>query len=227
MTDTGTPANSLSGSEIDTLRRRIDDVRIREHLRRAERDLRQVDRSDLTPEQRRRRQAALDHLHEYWQEETFPTNRRRSGRIPCFIGGNGVPCAMAHLLQADGRDDLVETVMATDPTIHLDAVDDGPLAEWVVETGLTMDEAARIQPSYPYAVRFATDCGPVACQIAWAVASIIGLTVAAGSEYVGYRLVADLFPENTLKRRASLGYLTVMNLFLAPLVVLLAFALFP
>ena len=51
--------------------------------------------------------------------------------------------------------------------------------------------------------------------------------VAAASEWVGYRLVAGLFPENALKRRSLLAYVTVMNLLLAPLVALVLFALFP
>lgn len=117
--------------------------------------------------------------------------------------------------------------MATEPTLRLEAVEDGPLVEWVEANGLTMEEAARIQPTYPDAVQFATDCGPVACHVAWAVASLVGLAVAGLSEYVGYRLTSNLFPENALKRRATLAYLTVMNLFLLPLVVLLSFALFP
>lgn len=134
---------------------------------------------------------------------------------------------MAYLLREDGREDLVESVMATEPTLRLEAVEDGPLVEWVERNGLTMDEAARIQPTYPDAVAFATDCGPVSCGAAWAVASLVGVAVAGCSEYVGYRLTSGLFPENALKRRATLGYLTVMNLLLLPLVALLVFALFP
>lgn len=227
MTATPSPARSVPRSRIDAVRRRLDAVRIREHLRRAERDLRESTPRDLGPERRRRRKAALDRLREYWQAGEFPTNRRQPGRTPCFVGANGVPCAMAYLLQEDGHEDLVADVMATDPTVRLEDVEDGPLVEWVEANGLTMAEAARIQPSYSQVVRFATDCGPMACSIAWAVASVMGVTVAAVSEYVGYRLAADLFPDNALKRRASLGYLTVMNLFLAPLIALLVFALFP
>lgn len=218
---------SILGGELATPRCRLDDVRIREHLRRAEQDLRRTEHAELTSDQRRRRKLALDRLREYCQQGSFPRNRRRTGRAPCFIGANDVPCAMAYLLQQDGREDLVEAVMETDPTIRLETVEDGPLVEWVEANGLTMGEAARIQPSYPHAVWFATDCGPVPCQFAWAVASAIGIAVAAGSEYVGYRLVSGLFPENALKRRATLGYLTVVNLFLVPLVALLTFALFP
>lgn len=212
---------------LASLRLRLDDFRVREHLRRAERDLRRVDHPNLTREQKRRREEALDHLREYWQAGEVPRNRREAGRTPCFVGANGVPCAMGYLMLADGRDDLVAEVVASDPTVRLETVEKGPVVDWVEANGLTMDEAARIQPGYPYVVEFATDCGPVPCQVAWAISSVIGLAVAAGSEYVGYRLVSRAFPGNALKRRATLGYLTVLNLFLAPLVVLLCFALFP
>lgn len=206
---------------------RIDDFRIREHLRRAERDLRHNEPAGLTPDQRRRRQQTLDGLQEYWQQGAFPRTRRGPSRTPCFVGENDIPCAMASLLQEDGREDIVAAVMDADPTVRLETVEDGPLAEWVEANGLTMEEAACIQPAYPQTVQFATDCGPVSCQLAWTVASVVGLAAAAGAEYVGYRLVSRLFPENALKRRATLGYLTVMNLFMLPLVALLTFALFP
>lgn len=230
--DLGTmvPADRISTrilGRLDALRRRVDDVRIREHLRRTELDLRRSSPADLTAAQRRRRADALDRLRAYRQAGEFPVNRREPTRVPCFVGADGTPCAVAHLVRADGREDLVAEVMADDPTVRLEDVEDGPLVEWIESSGLTMEEAARIQPSYPYAVQFATDCGPVACSIAWALASLFGLTVAATSEYVGYRLASDLFPDNALKRRASLGYVTVLNLFLAPFVVLLAFSLFP
>lgn len=227
MAASGSDDDAIPGGGSNTLQCRFDDVRIREHLRRTERDLRQIDHPELSPDQRRRRRISLDRLRDYWQRGTFPRNRSRTSRTPCFIGASDVPCAMAYLLLEDGRDDLVDAVVETDPTIHLETVEDGPLVEWIEANGLTMEEAARIQPSYPHVVHFATDCGPVACRIAWAVATVIGLSVAAGLEYVGYRFVSDAFPDNALKRRATLGYLTVLNLFVVPLVALLAFALFP
>ena len=45
--------------------------------------------------------------------------------------------------------------------------------------------------------------------------------------HVGYRLADDAFPDNPLKRRATMAYLTALALFVAPLVGLVTFALFP
>ena len=217
---------SRPAGRLDRLRRNVDDARICEHLRRAESALRSADH-DLSPERRRRRERHLDRLAAYRERGEFPTNRRHAGRTPLFVGDDGTPCAMAHLLE-DGREDLVEAVMTEDPTARIeDLPDDHPVIEWVEANGLTREEAARIQPAYPEGVQFATTCGPVPCWFAGALVSVVGTAVAAASEWVGYRLVAGLFPENALKRRSLLAYVTVMNLLLAPLVALVLFALFP
>jgi quinol-cytochrome oxidoreductase complex cytochrome b subunit len=76
-------------------------------------------------------------------------------------------------------------------------------------------------------VQFATTCGPIPCWLAGAFAAAVGAGVFAAVEYVGYRLATGLFPDNALKRSGLLGYVTVLNLFLAPLLALLLFALFP
>jgi hypothetical protein len=76
-------------------------------------------------------------------------------------------------------------------------------------------------------VKFATDCGPVTCALARALASTVALAGFAVAEYVGYRLVGDLFPDNPLNRRTTLGYVTVLNLLLAPLHGIVSYALFP
>lgn len=212
---------------LQTIWRFLDEVRIREHLRRTERALRVRDHSHLTPAQRRRRERHLDRLRAYWQRGAFPTNREQPGRVPCFVGANGVPCAVAHLIQTDGHDDLVDTIAMTTNTVHIESLDDDPVLNWLEHNGFTQSEATRIQPTYGSGVQFATTCGPVPCWLAGMFVSVVGMAVFAAAEYIGYRVAADLFPENALKRRGALGYFTVMNLFLAPLVVALLYALFP
>lgn len=212
---------------LDGARTFVDDIRIREHLRRAETDLRAAGREHLGPDQRRRRETQLDRLREYRQRGEFPRNRITPERSPCFVGANGTPCAVAHLLLEDGRADLVEHVAETDPTVRIESLDDGPVLEWLETNGLTRDEAARIQPSYPYSVEFATSCGPLPCWLAAGLASLVALVAFALAEYVGVRVAADRFPENTLERRSAAGYFTVANAFAAALVAVLLYALFP
>lgn len=216
------------GRRLDGLRRRLDDVRIREHLRRTETALRETDHDHLTPTQRRRRAVALDRLAAYRERGEFPRNRSEPCRTPLFVGDDGTPCAMAHLLLADGREDLVDDVMAANPSVAIeDLPADHPVVEWTEACGLTREEAARIQPTYPDGVQFATTCGSVPCWVAGAFVTLFGAGVFTAVEYVGYRLASDLFPENALKRRGLLGYLTLLNLFFAPFLALLLFALLP
>lgn len=220
---------SVARSAVPRLSRlyhRLDEQRIRAHLRRTERALRETSH-DLPPANQRRRAETLDHLHDYWKRGRFPTNEQSTDRVPCFVGANGEPCAVAYLLEQDDRDDLVEAVMVEDPTLRFEDVDEGPLVDWLEERGLTREEAARIQPSYPHAVQFATDCGPLPCLLVQAVVALVGVGLFAALERVGYRFADGAFPDNAIKRRAAFGYLTVLNLFLAPAVALLLYALVP
>jgi hypothetical protein len=227
MQETFERSSSRPADRSERLCRVVDDVRVRAHLRRAESALRSAEH-DLSPERRRRRERHLDRLAAYRARGEVPANRSEPERVPLFVGDDGTPCAMAHLLGEDGREDLVTAVMAEEPTVRIeDLPDDHPVVEWVEANGLTREEAARIQPTYPGGVQFATTCGPVPCWVAGAVASVVGLAAAGAIEYVGYRLVDDAFPDNALKRRATLSYLTVLALFVAPLVALVVFALFP
>lgn len=213
---------------LRALHSRLDDVRVCEHLRRTERTLRETEHDALDAEQRRRRDDALDRLAAYRSRGEFPTNRTVAGRVPLFVGDDGTPCAVAHLLLSDGREDLVADVMATEPTVAVEELpDDHPVIEWVEANGLTRGEAARIQPTYPDGVQFATTCGPIACWLVGALAATVSTGVFAALEYAGYRVAADSFPENALKRRGFIGYVTVLNLILGSLLALLLFALFP
>lgn len=219
------------GRRLRRTHQAVDRFRVREHLRRTERALRRTDRPELTPAQRRRREHHLDRLRAYWQRNRFPSNRAESGRAPAFVStDDGTLCAVANLLDED-HPDLVARTAARANTVRVEAVEGTPLADslaaWAEHNGFTRGELARIQPSYPHSVQFATTCGPVACWIAGAACSLVGSVVFAATEWVGYRLVGKWFPEKPLKRRAALGYATAMNGFLAVFLALVLYALFP
>ena len=220
-----------------SVRRWLTAVRVRAHLRRTERTLRRADTGDLDARQRARRETTLDALQDYRERGAVPTNAGEAERAPQFVGANGVPCAVAALALADGERDLVERVAARENDLRVGDLPEDPqqgvsehrnqLADWLDSSGITREEAARIQPAYPTEVLFATDCGPISCVVARALVSTVALAVFAASELVGYRLASDLFPENPFKRRGTLAYLTVMNCLLAPLMGVALYALFP
>jgi hypothetical protein len=211
--------------------RAVERFRIREHLRRTERALRRADCAGLTPDQRRRREHHLDRLRAYWQRGRFPSNHAESGRAPAFVSSDdGILCAVANLLEPD-RPELVARTAEAANTVRVETAEGTPLAgaldEWAAHNGFTRAELARVQPSYPHSVQFATTCGPVACWVAGAACALVGSAVFAATEWFGYRLVGEWFPTKPLKRRAALGYATAMNGFLAVFLALVLYALFP
>ncbi|WP_254832715.1 hypothetical protein [Haloglomus salinum] len=223
--------DSVLGRRLRRAHHAVERFRVREHLRRTEHALRRADRPDLTPEQRRRRERHLDRLRAYWRRGRFPSNHAESGRAPAFVSpDDGTLCAVANLLERD-HPDLVARTATRDNTVRVEAVEGTPLedslAAWAEHNGFTRAELARVQPSYPHSVQFATTCGPVACWVAGAACALVGSAVFATTEWVGYRLVGEWFPAKPLKRRAALGYATAMNGFLAVFLALVLYALFP
>ncbi len=129
-------------------------LRVQRHLTRVERELRQADTSGLTASQRRARRDHIERLADYRRSGTFPHNHDYPGvRRPYFVDRHGTLCAMAFLIEASGRRDIVDLVakrdnnatvseLAKDPTIGV------VLKDWLYRAGLTVEEAQRVQPGY-------------------------------------------------------------------------------
>ncbi len=124
--------------------------RIQGHLLDVERALRSRGTEGLNAAQLERRNTALNWLREYRERGEFPHNHTLDdGRVPVFVDGHGTPCAVAYLLQRSGRESLVSEVASTDNNVYAwELADDPRFSEWLDETGLTLAEAARIQPGY-------------------------------------------------------------------------------
>lgn len=123
--------------------------RIRTHLERAESILREGAPQDLLPSQRAARLRTLDALRAYREQGRFPWNDVASIETPIFVDDRGTRCAMGHLLDEAGYSDLVEQVRATDnlATVY-ELASDGALDPYLDALGITVEEAAMIQPSY-------------------------------------------------------------------------------
>lgn len=124
--------------------------RLRLHFAEVEREMASRDISGLTAAQRVARAEQVRQLRRYAAAGAFPRNTWHPGqRVPYFRDARGNLCAMAFLIAASGRGDLVDHIARTRNYAFVpDLVDVPGLAQWLEEHGLTVAEAARIQPTY-------------------------------------------------------------------------------
>lgn len=131
----------------------VDEVlRVQEHLAGAEAFAATRTLELLDPAQRLTRALLLDELARYRGEGVFPKNRDFAGeRRPYFIDADGTRCAMAHLMEIGGAAELVAEVARTNNNAYVEELASDPrVVAWLRAAGLTVEEAARIQPSYCY-----------------------------------------------------------------------------
>jgi len=124
-------------------------ARLRRHFAVVERELLGRDVSGLSSAQRAARAEQVRLLRRYAAEGRFPRNEYLPGQVPFFRDSRGNLCAMAFLIAASGRGDIVDHVARTRNNAYVPELADEPgLAAWLDRHGLTLAEAARIQPAY-------------------------------------------------------------------------------
>jgi MYXO-CTERM domain-containing protein len=130
--------------------RRHEARRIRRHFAGTLSWLGGRDVSSLDPERRAARKEHLSALATYSLLGRFPRNVDRPDRFgPIFVDAEGRRCAMGHLIERAGGRALVERVRSTANLAYIaELAHDVDLLVWLDRAGLTVEEAARIQPSY-------------------------------------------------------------------------------
>jgi hypothetical protein len=126
-------------------------ARVRAHFDSAEREVRGHPVAGLSIAQRAARMRALDRVHAYAGRGVFPTNPDFPGKfVPYFVDRiTGTRCGMAYLIEQSGSSGLVARIAATNNNASIfDLKDDPELLAWLERNGLTLEEAARIQPKY-------------------------------------------------------------------------------
>jgi hypothetical protein len=91
----------------------------------------------------------LDRMREYSRAGAFPVNTTQDPTGHFFKDAAGHYCAVANLVHQDGRDDLVDAVVRTNNALVISEVHDGPLHDWILASGFTQEELARIQLPAP------------------------------------------------------------------------------
>jgi hypothetical protein len=128
--------------------------RIQKHLQKAEAFLGQNDKTrtiSLTPTQQAAREQSRQRLRLYRERGIFPVNHHDLGALPTpvFRDKDGTLCAMGYLIWESGRHDIVEKIATTRDFSYIhELASDAELGEWLKDNGLTLEEAARIQPTY-------------------------------------------------------------------------------
>lgn len=96
-------------------------------------------------ELRAARKKQIAELRAYAERGEFAMNFQRRGLTFVWRDEVGRLCAMAHLVNASGRADLVDRVAKEDNDLQLASVTEGDLYEWMLRSGLTKEEIQLIQ----------------------------------------------------------------------------------
>jgi hypothetical protein len=124
-------------------------ARLRAHFDSVLVELRSRDVSALRPEQRAARAVQIARLQEYRDAGVFPRNLVSRDATPVFVDPFGTHCAMGYLIARSGRSDIVGRIASTRNLARIpELADDRALIAWLDSAGLSVTEAARIQPTY-------------------------------------------------------------------------------
>jgi hypothetical protein len=131
---------------------RAEVARLRAHFDSVDTELRTSDVSHLSAQKRASRTKLIGWLREYRDAGRFPINDRFANlTIPFFRDSQGTLCAMAYLVDRTGRGDIVDRIARTRNNAYIpELTDDRDLVGWLDASGLSVSEAARIQPAYNF-----------------------------------------------------------------------------
>ncbi|HEV3191014.1 MAG TPA: hypothetical protein VGY54_10980, partial [Polyangiaceae bacterium] len=112
------------------------------------------DRATVRAQLAHHRALQIARLTGYAQRAEFPHNFDNPTSAHVFRDTAGRLCAVANLVHQDGRDDLVNATVREHNDLAIRDVNDGPMLDWILASGLTQEELERIQlPAPPLARR--------------------------------------------------------------------------
>lgn len=129
---------------------RRETVRLHAHFARVLAQLHARDVSSWSAARQESRRQVLALLADYDRTGCFPRNEGQlARRTPIFIDRHETRCAMAYLIERSGGASLVARIAATRDLAYIrELANDAELSQWLAGSGLTLDEAALIQPEY-------------------------------------------------------------------------------
>ena len=124
-------------------------------------DTADVRRMAWTAYLRAERAQRLSSLRRYAARGRFPEKLDQPGFHHQFLDSRGTPCAVAFLIGHDGHWPLVRETAQADNDVVIAELRSGPLVDWVLTSGLTMEEVAVIQvPGFTPSAEPAGIAGP-------------------------------------------------------------------
>lgn len=111
--------------------------------------MRERDTSSWSRERREARGRTLDDLLAYAQAGVFPAGESESGFLPTFIDDRDRRCAVAHLIEKSAGMELAREINRDYRNAFVADMKSEALVAWAGTTGLSLDELALVQPSYP------------------------------------------------------------------------------
>ena len=84
-------------------------------------------------------------FHAYWTGGVYPHNSYRVGPLNVWRDDSGHFCAAATMNDKDGQHDLAEKTANENVNIRLLDVTSGPLMDWMLTSGLTIEDIDMIQ----------------------------------------------------------------------------------
>jgi len=112
------------------------------------------DRATVRAQLARHRVQQIARLTGYAQRAEFPHNFDNPTSAHIFRDAAGRLCAVANLVHQDGRDDLVNATVRGKNDLAIGDVNDGPMLDWILASGLTQEELVHLQlPAPPLARR--------------------------------------------------------------------------
>jgi hypothetical protein len=106
-------------------------------------------RSDRREKLLAMRYVQLRRLAGYRDRGLFPLNEGQSIQpVPIFVDEHDTACAVGQLMRWSGWDEDVSSINQSNNFVYVPDVSGGPINEWILDSGLTIEEAALIQPGY-------------------------------------------------------------------------------
>jgi hypothetical protein len=103
------------------------------------------ERADVQKALQKRRAKNLAAFRAYRKGGVYPHNTWRTGPLNVWQDASGHLCAAATMISKDGKSDLVTKTAEKDNFIRLQNVTEGPLLDWIMTSGFTIEEIDRIQ----------------------------------------------------------------------------------